>query len=158
MQKIVIGCLIASLFIMTYTAYVATQQNYFIKVRHSEKYLTVYESSQNNGGNVIQGERQHQFEKIDVGDGFFFLRAQHSNKCVQVYQRSQENGANVNQWDCQNEPHFKWKFQSGGDGYGYIINQNSNKCLQVDQASQSVGANVIQWECQNRDNFLWKFE
>lgn len=85
---------------------------YYLQARHSGQCLNVFNSGQNNGDNVVQGEECNtsNFEWLitPAGGGYSYLQARHSGQCLNVYNGGQNNGDNVVQGEECKSSNFQW--------------------------------------------------
>jgi hypothetical protein len=140
-----------------------SQENIFLRAKHSGKCAQVNGASTANGIAVSQWDCLDQsnvkWSWIEVDNGYVFLKAQHSNKCAQVDGASPANGAKISQWDCVNQDNVKWALKpvgsSNGSKYYNIVNKATGKCMQVEGAANANGAKISQWDCVDQDNLKW---
>jgi hypothetical protein len=139
-------------------AYSQAKPDYYLLIAmNSYKCAHVQAASQDNSGTISQWQcrdqkqldvpQYFQWQKINVGGGYFLLQAMHSHKCAQVNGASKENGAAITQWDCQRDrPHFHWKLEvaedKAGDRYYYIVNRASGKCMHVQGVQRTTAQSL----------------
>ncbi|MBC6993354.1 RICIN domain-containing protein [Neolewinella lacunae] len=127
---------------------------FFLKAKHSGKYLSVKNAEKENGAILWQwdfhGRAQQQFEFISTGDGYYFIKAEHSGKFVSVKNAGQENGAPLWQWDFHGKAQQQFVFEPAeGDAY-YIRARHSGKYLSIKDAGKENEAILWQWDFHGR--------
>ena len=133
---------------------------YYLQARHSGQCLNVFNSGQNNGDNVVQGEKcdtpNFQWKIVPANNGYYYLQARHSLQCLNVLNSGQNNGDNVVQGEECDTPNFQWKIVSAGNNVNYLQARHSGQCLNVWNGGQNNGDNVVQGEECRSSNFQWE--
>ena len=89
--------------------------------------------------------------------GQYFIKALHSDKCFHVRGGSSKDREPLWQWECIDQPHFRFIFQHINGQWYKIRSVGTKKCLHVKSASQELRAPIWQWSCSNEDHFQFKF-
>ena len=131
---------------------------YFLKIRHSNKYVEVANSSTSNRGNIQQNQGQSgankKWDVTNVSGEWYKIINVNSGKALDVSGVSLDNGANIHQWTYSGNNNQLWKFVSKASGWYQIISKHSGKALDVAggvNATQN-GANIQQWAPHNNNN------
>lgn len=123
---------------------------YFLKARHSGKYVSVKNAGQENGSILWQwdfhGKAQQQFELKSAGSGFFYIKAVHSGKYVSVKDAGQENGTPVWQWDFHGKTQQQFTLEPAEGNFYFIKARHSGKYLSIKDAGKENEAILWQWE------------
>ncbi|MCX5317551.1 RICIN domain-containing protein [Streptomyces sp. NBC_00154] len=114
---------------------------------NSDKCLTPYGSSLNNGAYVVQWDCNGH-----SGENWYWngseIRNFQSDRCLTIYGASTSNGANATQWVCNGSAAQQWTRVTGAAGGGsMLVNGNSGLCLTIYGGSLDNGANSTQWTC-----------
>ncbi len=146
-----------------YVGTVLNKGSYYIVAKHSDLVLDVYNSSSEDGANVIQYENVETDNQIwriyTYDDDYNYLLSKESGLALDVYDNSLENGGNINQWTYSGGDNQLWLFDESDEaGYFHIQSKNSGLVVDVDDASTENEANVQQWEENGDDNQLFKLE
>ena len=135
---------------------------YSIISKRSNKALSLYGWTQNNGGNIIQWEYlnyQNQHWILEhLGDEVYTITSKHSSNAVDVSNISQNNGANIHQWNYVGGDNQKWKIQPVGNGYYRLLALHSGKALSVNGSRTTNGTNIHQWEYVDVSSQKWRFD
>jgi len=135
---------------------------YYIKARHSGKYISVKNAGKENGTILWQwdyhGNAQQQFELKSAGDGYFFIKAMHSGKYVSVKNAGKENGTILWQWDYHGNAQQQFAFEPASDGYYYIKARHSGKYLSIKNAGKENGSILWQWDYHGNAQQQFKLE
>ncbi len=135
---------------------------YYIKAKHSNKYLEIQSASQDAGAQVQQGAFQggdhQQWMLVMVENGYYFVFAKHSNKCIDVGFADKNDGAKVMQSGLNGGDNQLWKLLRTEDGYCHFFAKHSGKCLDVYYISMDDGAAVRQQHFVGGDNQTWKLQ
>ena len=137
--------------------------NYFVRVRHSQKYLEVSGSSQNNGATIQQssytGAANQQWEVKNIGGNQYMLTCVNSGKVLDVQAFGTTDGSNVHQWTNNNTSNQKWIIESEESTYFRIKGLQSSLDLEVVQGNNNDGGNVQIGDRETSNNFnqLWEF-
>ncbi|MBC6993353.1 RICIN domain-containing protein [Neolewinella lacunae] len=123
---------------------------FFLKARHSGKFLSVKNAGQENGAPLWQwdfhGKAQQQFEFTSAGDGYFFIKAVHSGKYLSVKNAGQENGALLWQWDFHGKAQQQFALEPAEGNAYYIKARHSGKYLSIKDAGKENEAILWQWD------------
>ncbi|MEM6632597.1 MAG: PA14 domain-containing protein, partial [Bacteroidota bacterium] len=136
---------------------------YYVRARHSGKYLSVSGAGLANGASLVQWEyaaaTNQQFVLENVAGGLSTLKAIHSGKVVDVESFRTTDASEVHQWTYNNTENQKWYVESAGGTYFRIRGLQSNLDLEVAGSSSANGANVQigNREASNNFNQLWEF-
>lgn len=131
---------------------------YFLKIRHSNKYVEVGGYSTSNGGNVQQWNSQSGNNKkwkiTKVSGEWYKIENVHSGKVLDVSNFSTSNGGNIHQWNSTGNNNQQWKFVEKGSGWYQIISKSSGKALDVEGGVNATanGVNIHQWTPNNNHN------
>lgn len=135
---------------------------FFIKARHSDKYISVKNAGNEDGAILWQwafhGKQQQQFNLENAGNGFFFIKAMHSGKYLSVKNASKENGAEIWQWTYHGKEQQQFAFETAPDGFYYIKARHSGKYLSIKNAEKEDGAILWQWEHHGNAQQQFKLE
>ncbi|BEL03982.1 hypothetical protein Q0Z83_021730 [Actinoplanes sichuanensis] len=128
--------------------------------RHSGKLLAVHDASTANSAPVQQysdtGTRDHRWELIDNGDGYFRIKNLNSGKVLGVDGMSTADSAQVVQYDDNGTADHLWLPVDAGDGNYKLVNRHSGKLLAVDGMSTADSADVQQYRDNNTDDQQWQ--
>ncbi len=119
-----------------------------IKNVRSAKVLDIEASSTADNGKAEQwtdnGGANQLWRLQPWGD--YFIRAS-SGRYVCIQYGSTANGSKIIQYDLQNNPWYKWRFESVGDGWYKVSSLNIlSSCLCVADASTADAAGLHLWE------------
>ncbi len=127
---------------------------FFLKARHSGKYISVKNAGQENGSILWQwdyhGKAQQQFKFKSAGGGYYFIQAVHSGKYVSVKNAGTENGVIIWQWDYHGKAQQQFKLQKASGNYYYIQARNSGRYLSIKDAGTKNGTILWQWDYHGR--------
>ncbi len=142
-------------------------QIYYIKNKHSGKYLQVENDSDADGANVCQatgtGSLGQKWIINENSDGSVRLKSavdMTGGVALDIPNGVGDNLVNVQVWSSNGLTPQNFKLESNGDGSYAITTAASGyaRCLDVLNWSTESGANVIQYDCFMADNQLWYFE
>ena len=129
---------------------------FYIKAKHSGKYLDLYNWSKANYGKIVQwgfhGGKNQQFRFKDAGGGYYYIQNVHSGKYLNVQSGSKNDEARILQFSFSKRAEFKFFVSSSGFGFVKIKAKHSGKYLSVDLASKQNGAHMEQFRWLNVDN------
>lgn len=132
---------------------------YYIKSKHSGKYVEVGNASMNNAANVQQwSSTNHDTQRwliTATGDGYYSVINLNSGKAMEVYDWSTADGGNVAQYEYGGYATQQWSIAQRSDGYYSFINRNSGKALDLYGFDTSNGANIAQWSYWGGDAQHW---
>ena len=142
---------------------------YFIKNKHSGKYLEISGGSAYNGANVIQydlnGGSNQRWKVMDAGNGECKIVSMSSPSGTQyvlnVETNSSNNGVNINVYQDANVANRRFKIMRNNDLFSYRITTGTSsfsKAATVANASCSSNANVMQYQYNVSGNDEWIFE
>ncbi len=140
---------------------------YYIKNKHSGKYLQVENDSAEDGANVCQatgtGSLGQRWIINENSDGSVRLKSavdMTGGVALDIPNGDGNNLVNVQTWSSNGYTPQNFKLESNGDGSYAITTAASGyaRCLDVLNWSTESGANVIQYDCFMADNQLWYFE
>lgn len=150
------------------------KDTYYIKVKHSGKYLDAIDADIHSNGCAIQ---QWAFTgKIDQrwvlepyhGDvdkiytGSFYIRNAHSNKYWDIAGSGSETNKNsktVQIWDMDGGSDRRVKFIPTGDkNYFYIQFQNGGRYADIQGRSYRNGGNLVIYDAKGGDNQKFRFD
>ena len=127
-----------------------TEGIYFLKARHSGKYVSVRNAGQENGSILWQwdfhGKAQQQFEFKSAGNGFFYIKAVHSGKYVSIKDAGMENGTPVWQWDFHGKDQQQFALEPAEGNAYFIKARHSGKYLSIKDAGKENEAILWQWD------------
>lgn len=127
-----------------------SEGTYFLKARHSGKYVSVKNAGQENGSILWQwdfhGKAQQQFEFKSAGSGFFYIKAVHSGKYVSIKDAGMENGTPVWQWDFHGKAQQQFALEPAEGNAYYIKARHSGKYLSIKDAGKDNEAILWQWD------------
>ncbi len=133
---------------------------YTLTARHSGKLLDVFDSSVDNGADVVQwtanGQNNQRWRLVDLGGGYSEVVSASSGKCLDVAGAGTADGVRVTQWTCGTGRNQHWRMQDVGDGYVQLVARHSNKCLTVSDAAASDGATLAQSACGSGSHQQWQ--
>ncbi len=137
---------------------------YYIKAKHSGKYMSVAGVSSTDGAVVEQWDKINQDNlkfnlSIDT-EGYYQFRPVYNNKVVTVNGASTVNGSPINIYTNSNAVNQKFRLEPVGNGYYRITPKYASaKALAVIDNSIDNGADVVSWDYNAaNDNFKWSFE
>ena len=136
---------------------------YYVRVRHSDKYLSVSGASQSNGATFVQWDyaagSNQQFTVENIGGGVYTLTAIHSGKVLDVEAFGTTDGSDIHQWTWNNTANQKWYIEPAGGTYFRIRGLQSSLDVEVANSSTANGANVQLGNRETSNNFnqLWEF-
>ncbi|NLD92512.1 MAG: hypothetical protein GX639_07560, partial [Fibrobacter sp.] len=142
---------------------------YYIRNKHSNKYIDVRGGSANNGTEIIQhsynGNANQKFRIQYQSTGYYKIFPTHcSNKCIDLGDSSaaNTNGADLQIYDASNsfsEQNFSIRIMNDGSVEIGTVNSNGTKVLEVTDSSYSDYATVQIWERSDiRNNDNWYLE
>ncbi|NNE98664.1 MAG: hypothetical protein HKN25_06555 [Pyrinomonadaceae bacterium] len=124
------------------------QQDFVIKVRHSNKYLQPKQSSGKSGTEIVQGtpgDNGQRLRLVSVGKGYYKIVVKKSGYVLDVDGSSFEDGAAILQWPYNGTPNQQFRLEPSEKGFFSIVARHSGKLLDVRGASRDNGAPLIQW-------------
>ncbi|PIM69378.1 carbohydrate-binding protein [Streptomyces sp. JV178] len=134
----------------------ATNANYKVVNKNSNKAIDVSGASKSAGANVIQwtdsGAVNQNWRFAPVGDGSYEIVSRNSGLLMDVSGASTADGATVIQSSDTNAASQRWTLVATGNGYYKIKNVNSDKVLDV----SSGGTQLVQNTDTNANSQLWK--
>lgn len=144
---------------------------YYIRNKHSNKYLNIENNGISNGTLVTQfeyhGDKNQQFKVTYESDGYYSIRPMHITNQTMAIDLKSSSMANTDGTDAQiysySSAYQEQKFlitQVGDDDY-HIGTKSSNgaKVLEVTNSSEDNNAIVQIWSySDSRDNDNWYFE
>ena len=124
---------------------------------HSQKCLTISNSSQSTGAQAVQGSctrgSNQQFQLIAVGPtNTYQLKASHSGQCLEVANASTVPGTLLQQNACTTGNHQRFRHTGSSST---LVAVHSGQCVDVAAASTSNGAKLVQWPCHGGPNQQW---
>lgn len=144
---------------------------YYIRNKHSNKYLNIDNNATSNGTSVTQfgyhGDKNQQFQVTYEADGYYSIRPMHINNQTKSIDLQSSSLANTDGTDAQiweySSSYNKQKFIiTSAVGGGYQIGTKSSsgsKVLEVTNSSLDDNAIVQIWSySDSRDNDNWYFE
>ena len=139
---------------------------YYIKNKHSGKYLDVDGNSNSNGANVYQwtgnGDSGQKFKLVSQGNGYYSLLPQCGNYqlAVDIANGSSADGTNAQLWGYTANFAQQFYFQSNSDGTYAMLTKASNNAsaLEVYEFSTADGGNVCQYAYWGGDAQHWYLE
>ncbi|MFD2573310.1 RICIN domain-containing protein, partial [Spirosoma soli] len=135
---------------------VESADTYFIKAKHSGKYLDVANVSTADGASIIQwsytGGTNQQWQLTNLNTGYYTMKAVHSSKMLNIPGASMVDGTAANQWSANGQANQQFKLVDAGEGYYKIVGNNSQKCLDIRYASTADGAVLQQTFCSTSDS------
>lgn len=144
---------------------------YYIKNKHSGKYLQIKDGGTSNYSQVVQysyhGDKYQQFKVTYESDGYYSLRPMHISNQTKTLDLQSTSNSNTNGTDCQlytySPIHQEQKFIiNSAVGGGYQIGtklSDGNKVLEVTNSSNAENAIVQIWAYSDtRTNDNWIFE
>ncbi len=133
---------------------------YYLRNRHSNKYMDVGGWSTEPGGNIIQwdyhGGNNQKFRLVHLGSGTYRIESVHSGHALDVGGWSTSNGANILQWNAHNGANQQFVAIPVGNGYYKLLNKHSNKLIEVAGWSTSNGGNIQQWQDGGQTSAHWQ--
>ena len=137
---------------------------YFMKIRHSNKYVEVANGSNANGGNVRQWKKKSgthkKWEITGVSGEWYKIVNVKSGKAMEVAGNSTANGGNIQQWNYNGTDNQLWKFIAKGSGWYQVESKLSGKVLDIAggvNATQN-GKNIQQWKSTGKNNQQFKLQ
>ncbi|MEU6510722.1 RICIN domain-containing protein [Streptomyces sp. NPDC046942] len=134
----------------------ATNANYKVVNKGSNKAVDVSGGSLTAGGNIIQwtdsGAGNQNWRFVPAGDGSYKVVSRNSALVMDVSGASTADSATVIQSSDTNAANQHWTLVATGNGYYKIKNVNSDKVLDV----SSGGTQLVQNTDTNADSQLWK--
>ncbi|WP_308010696.1 RICIN domain-containing protein [Streptomyces sp. AC495_CC817] len=134
----------------------ATNANYKVVNKNSNKAIDVSGASKSAGANVIQwadsGVLNQNWRFAPVGDGSYEIVSRNSGLLIEVSGAATADGATVIQSADTNAANQRWTLVATGNGYYKIKNVNSDKLLDV----SSGGTQLVQNTDTNANSQLWK--
>jgi hypothetical protein len=126
---------------------------YTLTAGHSGKCVEVAGSSTADGALIQQrtcnGQKNQQWNLVDVGGGIWEVKNAVSGKCVDVSGWSTANGGKVHQWTCRGQANQRWRAVEPSAGKVQLRSVHSGKCVDVKGISTADGAAIQQWTCYN---------
>ena len=139
------------------------ESNYFIRARHSGKYMSVAGQSTEDGAVIEQwsyvDQNNLKFEVTMDLSGYYELRPIYNTKKVTVDGASTSNGAAINIYTDLEAINQKFSIEPLEDGYYKIVPKySSGKALAVNENDTINGADIVLWDyLPGYDNFEWEF-
>jgi hypothetical protein len=130
---------------------------------NSNKLLAVENASQVSGAQVQQysdnGTRDHLWELVDAGNGYYLIRNLNSNLLLGVDGMSTADSALIKQAVDNGTADHRWQFiDAGVNGEYKIRNKHSGRLLGVDQMKTTDSANVVQFQDNGTRDHLWNLQ
>ncbi|AZQ33079.1 right-handed parallel beta-helix repeat-containing protein [Streptomyces cyaneochromogenes] len=136
----------------------ATNANYKLVNKSSNKAIDVSGGSLTAGANVIQwtdsGAGNQNWRFVPVGNGSYEIVSRNSGLLMDVSGASTADGATVIQSSDTNAANQRWTLVADGNGYYKIKNVNSGKLLSV--PNSTAGTQLVQTTDTNADGQLWR--
>ncbi|MBC3795324.1 RICIN domain-containing protein, partial [Spirosoma utsteinense] len=134
---------------------------YSIIAKHSGKALSVYSSSKDDGGGIVQwsadGSVDQKWVLTKLSNGYYSIKSVVNSKAMDVYNNSTSDGAPVLQWTPNTQDNQQYKLVDAGGGYYSLVARHSQKYLAIEGSSQNEGAWLQQWPGSGDDNQKFRF-
>jgi len=150
------------------------EDTYYIKARHSGKYLDAIDADIHSNGCAIQQwsytgkidqrwvlEPYHGYvDKIYTGS--FYIKNAYSSKYWDVAgygSATNQNSKTVQIWEMDSGSDRRVKFIPSGDkNYFYIKFQNGGRCADIQGRSYRNGGDLVIYDCKGGDNQKFRFD
>ncbi|XP_013792401.1 beta-agarase AgaB34-like [Limulus polyphemus] len=133
---------------------------YFLQNRHSELYLDVSGSSNEDGAFLQQwpysGNANQQFDFVHLGNKVYKIINKNSGKSLDVYELGTDNGVRIQQWSYGGGYNQQFIVQDVGDGYYKIFARSTGKLVEVADLNKDPGGKIQQWSDDGQLSGQWK--
>lgn len=138
-----------------------TAKYYRIVAKHSNKAMSVANSSISKGAAVVQTTianlATQKWKIVPTSNGYSQLISLHSGQALDVRWGGIKQGTRINQWaNTPSSSSQEWKIEPTSNGSVKIINRNSGQALTVPIGSNNENFQLVQLKSTNLYSQLWQ--